>query len=136
MFDPSFSFVALIEKLKPEWQRGKLNGIGGKVEEKESAAQAMAREFREETGIETNPDDWRRVAGIHEPGVTVDVFACVHTEICRVESTTDEQVGIWSVKDYGLYADTIPNLRWMIPMCQWALQKKTHMAVDMLGGLS
>ncbi len=42
--------VALIRKLKPEWQRGWLNGIGGKVEPGESPLSAMVREFEEEAG--------------------------------------------------------------------------------------
>ena len=42
--------VALIRKLKPEWQRGLLNGIGGKMEPGESLHSAMVREFEEETG--------------------------------------------------------------------------------------
>jgi hypothetical protein len=33
MFANDFTEVALIRKNKPEWQRGKLNGIGGKVEQ-------------------------------------------------------------------------------------------------------
>jgi 8-oxo-dGTP diphosphatase len=37
LFDPSQKDVVLIKKLKPEWQKGKLNGVGGKIEEGESA---------------------------------------------------------------------------------------------------
>jgi 8-oxo-dGTP diphosphatase len=32
MFSSDHSEVALIRKRKPEWQRGKLNGIGGKCD--------------------------------------------------------------------------------------------------------
>lgn len=49
-FDFGYHNVLLIEKNRPPWQAGKLNGIGGKIEEGESPAAAMAREFREETG--------------------------------------------------------------------------------------
>ena len=45
--------IILISKLNPEWQKGKLNGVGGKVEfEDASPMDAMYREFKEETGIE------------------------------------------------------------------------------------
>lgn len=46
--------VVLIIKQKPDWQKGKLNGIGGKIEpEDESPLHAMIREFKEETGVDT-----------------------------------------------------------------------------------
>lgn len=58
----------LIRKTHPEWQKGKLNGIGGKIEKKEqlvgdvwlteSPFEAMIREFHEETGITTTRNRW------------------------------------------------------------------------------
>ena len=67
----------LIRKTHPEWQKGKLNGIGGKIErlenllnysptiskpeyrEYETPFEAMIREFHEETGITTTRNRWR-----------------------------------------------------------------------------
>lgn len=57
-FSPDMSAVALIEKLKPEWQKGKLNGVGGKVEAGETPQEAMAREFEEEAGVSIDPSSW------------------------------------------------------------------------------
>src|ERR1700690_3869942 len=51
LFDPSRIAVLLIRKARPDWQRGKLNGIGGKIEVGEVPSQAMEREFREESGL-------------------------------------------------------------------------------------
>ncbi len=48
-FDFGYHNVLLIEKQRPTWQMGKLNGIGGKIEEGETPAAAMTREFWEET---------------------------------------------------------------------------------------
>lgn len=68
----------LIRKTHPEWQKGKLNGIGGKIEKKEQVIvqnpddsnpdagywlietpfEAMVREFHEETGIITTRKRW------------------------------------------------------------------------------
>lgn len=59
-FSPTFSHVLLLWKNRPAWQAGKLNGIGGKIEEGETAEEAMAREFTEETGIVTG------TASIHD----------------------------------------------------------------------
>jgi len=57
MFDSYYRRVLLIAKNHPEWQKGRLNGIGGKIEDNESPMHAMEREFREETkGIFDSPD--------------------------------------------------------------------------------
>lgn len=45
------STVLLIRKAKPDWQKGLLNGIGGKLEGSESVLECTVREFREETGL-------------------------------------------------------------------------------------
>lgn len=52
--------VALVRKLRPAFQAGLLNGIGGKIEPGERPVSAMVREFREETGYLTKPRDWQR----------------------------------------------------------------------------
>lgn len=58
MFSPTLTQVVLIEKKKPSWQKGLLNGVGGKVEPREEPSYAMAREFKEETGVVTHPQHW------------------------------------------------------------------------------
>jgi 8-oxo-dGTP diphosphatase len=52
MFDEKFEKVLLVRKQKPAWQKGLLNGPGGKIENPETAIGAMVREFKEETGID------------------------------------------------------------------------------------
>ncbi len=52
LFSEDFSYVVLIEKSKPEWQAGRLNGVGGKIEEGEEPLDAMRREFKEEAGLD------------------------------------------------------------------------------------
>ena len=54
----------LIRKARPEWQKGKLNVPGGKVEENEPPLFAMTREWVEETGIVTDPLEWNLVARV------------------------------------------------------------------------
>lgn len=50
--------VLLIEKVSPEWCKGKLNGLGGSIEPNETPKQAMVREFKEESGIGTQERYW------------------------------------------------------------------------------
>jgi len=55
--------VLLIKKTKPANLAGKWNGVGGKLEIKETYLEAMARETREETGIKEDID-WKWFAMI------------------------------------------------------------------------
>ena len=57
----SDSRVVLIRKKKGDWQEGMLNGIGGRVEPGEEIVEAMAREFREETGKYTPESCWQYI---------------------------------------------------------------------------
>lgn len=50
IFDRSLEHVVLIKKNRPDWMAGSLNGIGGKVEKGETAADCAIREVFEETG--------------------------------------------------------------------------------------
>jgi 8-oxo-dGTP diphosphatase len=131
LFTPDRSGVALIEKKKPEWQAGKLNGIGGKIEEGETPEQAMVREFREEAGVEIT--DWRIFARLHWSGGIVYFFSSIGkpalgTYHGTIRSMTDELVSWYSVHDL-LNTDinpeamvqpvgtrVLPNLRWLVPM--------------------
>src|ERR1035437_2138595 len=56
------SIVWLIRKNKPDWQKGKLNGIGGKIEEGELPFDAMRREFKEEAKLDI--DSWKHYCTI------------------------------------------------------------------------
>jgi 8-oxo-dGTP diphosphatase len=99
MFDQSGENVVLIEKNKPEWQKGKINGVGGKVEPNESfAISAMVREFEEETGVETIVSDWLFIDTIDLPDVRIWVFASSQGKM-DVESKTNEKVGVYKVNN-------------------------------------
>ncbi len=72
LFSADMESVALIEKQKPEWQRGFLNGIGGKVEGGETPAAAMQREFGEEANYQFHAaPEWKHfcaMSGINNDG--------------------------------------------------------------------
>lgn len=108
--------VALVIKNKPEWQKGKLNGIGGKIEEDEAPAIAMWREFREETGHETDFEDWHEFALL-----TDDVSFEVHFFVTHVvgkpplQTMETEQI-VWVDIAGVTTKNAIPNLTWLIPL--------------------
>ena len=63
--------VALIEKNRPEWQKGRLNGVGGQIEKGESPSQAIVREFQEEAGPEIS---WRQFCVLKGDGYRLYCF--------------------------------------------------------------
>ena len=116
--------VALIEKRKPEWQKGKLNGIGGKIEDGEMHIDAMVREFKEETGVVTYPDVWTYLSQMRGKDYTLDVFkAFLHpVEFRAIRSMEEEEVRVYDVRklfDRMIEGttDTIHNIPMLIAMC-------------------
>lgn len=115
MYSEDKKSVALIEKINPEWQRGLLNGIGGKIEKDETPKMAMSREFEEETGVSTLPEDWKVFSMIHRPlHYKVYFLYTISSEIMHVRTAEEEKVGIYEVDH--LPSNTMYNLKWLIPM--------------------
>jgi 8-oxo-dGTP diphosphatase len=116
--------VVLIRKARPLWQSGRLNGVGGKVEEGEFAKDAMVREFEEETGVRV--EDWDPFC-IHEDfshGVHVTFYrAFGDVDGCR--TITDEEVSIECVANLG-QLEAIQNLTWIVPMALDPSVREAH----------
>lgn len=126
VFDTVGKNVLLIQKKKPGWQRDRLNGIGGKIDEGETPAAAMEREACEETCLFTRGEDevrrsltWNCFGRLSGNGFCVYLFSIFieniqsHRDILGL-SATDEPTFIFPVN--ALPESVIPNLRWMIPM--------------------
>jgi len=129
-FDDRNSRVLLIKKLKPAWQHGKLNGIGGKIEHGESPVEAMVREFREECGLNTRAEDWTQVECltfpvIHNKGAQLWVFAAkIHGCTQTARSLTAEEVHGYQHTEGMLHnalGNVIPNLLWLVPKSYQAI---------------
>lgn len=110
-FSPLGDKVVLIRKHRPRWQAGRLNGVGGHVEEGETPFDAMRREFREETGVWVH--DWTHFATLNCVGGIVEFFSS-SIDVRRVGTCTDEEVEIHSA--LTLPEDVVPELYWLIPM--------------------
>lgn len=109
--------VALIKKSKPEWQKGRLNGIGGKIEDGETPKRAMVREFAEETGVSTFESEWLPQVILQGAGWTVRFFATwVAEKMVQLNNPDDEPCEWFS--NGNLPPNVLPNLRWLIPLCE------------------
>lgn len=96
IFNNTVEKVLLIRKNRPKWQSGRLNGVGGKVEEIESSYEAMIRECQEECGLLLY--NWLLV-DTYTDGVnfTIDYFIIKTPSIEKAETLTDELIEIWSI---------------------------------------
>jgi 8-oxo-dGTP diphosphatase len=123
-----FSFdnerVALIRKEKPDWQKGRLNAVGGKIEEGEVPIDAICREFLEETGYETTEGQWRMFCGLKYKGGLI-YFYMTHGNLDNLRTMEGEEIVIRRVADIPIL-ETIPNLNWLVPL---ALDKDKVFAV-------
>lgn len=104
--------VALIKKTKPAWQAGKLNGIGGKIEQFETLMGAMVREFHEETDVQTG--DWRQFGVLEHDGHDIYLFVS-HGKEERLKQMTDEAPSWVYLEDVHVMP-SMSNLAWMIPL--------------------
>ncbi|MFH0970043.1 MAG: NUDIX domain-containing protein [Candidatus Diapherotrites archaeon] len=117
VFDPGLENVLLIHKNRPDWQKGKLNGPGGKVYDNESPFVGIAREIREETGLDIPPEKWMPVAEIVERTYRCQFFGCVDEKAKEYAHTTTDEIVEWCQID-KLPTNILPSLTWLIPLCK------------------
>jgi 8-oxo-dGTP pyrophosphatase MutT (NUDIX family) len=114
VFDPSREHVLLIQKLRPIWQAGLYNGVGGKIDGQESSWQAMRRECGEECGLWL--DHW--TFGAHLAGKDWQVdFWSSEADIWQAQSLTDEPVSVHPVSSLWTLP-TLRNLPMMVSVCR------------------
>lgn len=116
-FDEAADTVLLIRKNKPEWQKGRLNGIGGKIEDYDASPKsAMYREGLEEANIKV---DWQEYCHYSGPGYELFIFRAFDNRAFEDFATMEEEV--IECRD----VDTLPwrdetkmifNLNWLIPL--------------------
>lgn len=122
LFDSSENHVVLVRKNKPEWQKGLLNGVGGKIELGETPEVAMTREFTEETGIVI--EDWKPMIILNGVDWKVYFYASKNDWCYSVNSLEQEEILIVEVEDLFASYSVIPNLNWLIPFCLDQLKSK------------
>lgn len=117
MFNDDMTKVCMIRKNRPDWQKGLLNGIGGKIDGRETPLEAMIREFREETGVDTKARAWAHVCTLRFPYAEIEYFAGKDSAVCSsVKTTTDEPIGVYRTARGVLKEDVFYPLVENIPM--------------------
>lgn len=117
LFNTRRDAVVLIEKNKPDWQKGLINGVGGKVESDEQPFEAMRREFREEAGLDI--EDWIHFATLQGPEFEVTCYKAFTGFIRNAVSQTDEELRFEPVRHCGdpdLKGKYVSNLPWLVQM--------------------
>jgi 8-oxo-dGTP pyrophosphatase MutT (NUDIX family) len=109
--------VLLVKKNRPEWQFGRLNGIGGKVEPAEFYKSAMVRESVEEIGF---TPEWELFSVYKVFGEYILYIFRAFVNDITVPLTNDvgEEHFIVPVAQVKTYteSDMIYNLSWLIPL--------------------
>jgi 8-oxo-dGTP diphosphatase len=131
LLDTRSENVALIRKNRPEWQAGRLNGIGGHIEPGERPYEAMCREFLEETGSAVR--GWHTLAVMDFPGARIHFYRYhlpVHL-LGHLRSVTDEEVVVAGVGNVlaGKHGPIIPNLSWLLPLAAYTADTYDPIAV-------
>lgn len=106
------SRVLMIRKERPEFMKGKSNGIGGKIEPGETPLAAMIRECREEAGLDGIP--WQQCLMFYTgDGALVHVFRAFTKKIWDYQQgLTDEEILIQDVEVWN--GNWLSNLHWMV----------------------
>lgn len=126
LIDPDRDMVLLIRKNRPAWQAGKLNGIGGHIEETDrSAFDAMRREFEEETGLVVM--NWKLMVSMFFPGAYIHFFRAIGDRymFSRARTQTDEDVDEYVIGRVLTHdhvkSNMVPNLRWLLPLAAYTV---------------
>lgn len=124
VFSRDMGMVVLVEKKRPEWMAGMLNGVGGATKEGELRARTtMARKCLDETGLDVPLDDWQMLAEFVSPASKMRiVFFYTLADLPMEKPKNDEQIFFIPVGD-TLPDNIVPDLSWLIPM---AVARQNH----------
>jgi 8-oxo-dGTP diphosphatase len=136
-FSPTLRMVVLVRKVFPPWQAGRLNGLGGHVEEGEEPAAAVAREFREESGYDVVLE-WRNFGRLRGPGREVYLFCSRFSPGLAMSFKHDGREGEVEPHFVNVVlgegnpegSRPLPDLRYLIPMALNFLRGEVESFLD------
>lgn len=128
MHEDSPQHMLMVEKNRPQWQAGKWNGIGGKVEPSDlSIYDAVSREFEEEAGIKTDWSDWTFIAVMHweddimggQANVYVLKTHLAQNKYMSFRTVTDEKILSVNTDDDFWKLKCVSNLKFLVPLVRF-----------------
>ncbi len=112
-------FIVLIKKNRPDWQKGLYNFPGGKIELGEHPIETVAREVREETGLDIPEDQWEPVCinmGI-KGEAPVYFYSTFTDDLFDAKTMTDENVQAMYIDGFILgKRPTLPNFTFVLSL--------------------
>lgn len=111
------SFIAVV-KHRPSWQKGRINLVGGHVEDGETLEEAASRELHEETGY--FGDNYEKLGEIVGDNFVVHCFKCT-IDVCGpapiIPRPGETERPYWT-SFYNIKDDPrlMPNLQVIIPL--------------------
>ena len=123
IFDKKCKHVLLIHKQKPKWQKGKINGVGGKCEAGETTEGCIRREVQEETRLDIPEESWAYVGTIHQEVGDVGVLVTrYHGSMAHAVTNDHEEIEWFDISK--LPDNAMSNLHWLIPLSLEKLEGK------------
>jgi 8-oxo-dGTP diphosphatase len=117
-FSADGSEVILIKKNKPDWQKDKLNGVGGKSEKGENVYESMVREFKEETGVETKPAQWDLFSSLTGDNYEMWCFRIFTDDIIHCVTVEEELIYKLNYEEAITSEHILPSLKVLLPMAR------------------
>ena len=104
--------VVLVRKVRPAWQAGRVNALGGKLHDGETVFDAARREVREEAGVDV--ERWEEFLVWDDPEYRLRAVRAFDDAARAARTAEDQEVFLANVS--GLPLDVIDNLRWIVPL--------------------
>ena len=104
--------VVLVRKTRPAWQAGRVNALGGKLQNGEDILEAARREVREEAGVDV--EEWEQFLVWDDPEYRLRAVRAFDDGAHRARTAEDQDVFLARVD--ALPPNVIDNLRWIIPL--------------------
>lgn len=121
IFTRDLKKVLLIKKLHPKWQRGKLNGLGGKIEKGETTLESITREVKEESDLDIEKTAWLFIGIFNSSEWIVEIFASLYKGNPNDAKSIEKEKVKW-VNAKNLPKNALENLQWLLPFILFKLQ--------------
>ncbi len=116
--NPDTDWVVLIDKISPQWQKGRLNLPGGEIEPDEKIIDAACRELEEETDLISQSSQCRVLGKMFGDDWIVYVVLCPFQGPFKVRYNGPERPLVVSLHQVLCVGSRIlPELRTIIPLC-------------------